>query len=88
MQLLTGWDTFLLMAPFSVMLAAWMFRLDEIVAAPRKKRRRAFSLTDLNGRAAFTDPDGKPWKFAPEQPRWDSDRPMQWKTSPGRTALR
>lgn len=65
-QVLTGWDTFLLMAPFSALLAAWMFRLDEIVAAPRKKRRRAFSLTNLNGRAAFTDPDGKPWKFAPK----------------------
>lgn len=88
-QVLTGWDTFLLMAPFSALLAAWMFRLDEIAATPRKKHRRAFSLTNLNGRAAFTDPDGRPWKLAPKpsRPDWTSAG-IGGKLQSGRAALR
>jgi len=64
-DLLPGWDTALLMAPFAAFLAAWMFGLDELVAAPRRKRPRTFSLTDVKGNVAFTDPDGKPWRIAP-----------------------
>jgi hypothetical protein len=63
-SLLTGWDTTLLMAPFGALLGAWMFGLDELLTAPRARRRRSFSLTDLGGREALTDPDGRPWRVA------------------------
>lgn len=59
-NLLSGWDTALLMAPLAVMLAAWMFRLDELLASPRKRGRGH----NFSGRAALTDPDGKPWRVA------------------------
>jgi hypothetical protein len=65
-NLLSGWDTALLMAPFGVMLAAWMFGLDQLLALPRtRRRRRTFSLTAVDGRDALTDPDGKPWRIHP-----------------------
>jgi hypothetical protein len=64
-NLLCGLDTALLMTPFGIMLAAWMFGLDQRLASPRTKRRRAFSLTAVNGRAVLTDPDGKPWRIRP-----------------------
>lgn len=79
-SLLTGWDTALLMAPFGALLAAWMFGLDELLTAPRARRRRAFSLTNLNGREALTDPDGRPWKGAAGAGNRRSGRSRQWKS--------
>lgn len=76
-NLLSGWDTALLMAPFAVLLAAWMFRLDQLLAAPRARRRRAFSVTDVNGYAAPTDPDGKPWRNGSRAGR---NMRRRWKT--------
>ena len=73
-NLLTNWDTALLMAPFAAMLAAWMFGLDELLTAPRARRRRTFSLTDLNGREALTDPDGRPWKVAASREKGKATR--------------
>ena len=62
-------DTALLAAPFFAMLAAWMFGLDELLAAPRRKRRsRGFGLITREGRIVLTDPDGRPWSSAPPQP--------------------
>lgn len=61
--ILSGWDVVLLMAPFGVMLIAWMFRLDEVLASPRSRRRgRVFSTSEIRGRTAMTDPDGVPWR--------------------------
>jgi len=73
-SLLTGWDTTLLMAPFGALLGAWMFGLDELLTAPRARRRRAFSLTDLDGREALTDPDGRPWKVAASREKGKATR--------------
>jgi hypothetical protein len=73
---LGNWDTALLAAPFFAMLAAWMFGLDELLAAPRRKRRnRAFGHISQNGRTVLTDPDGKPWRSAPAPPGAASRRP-------------
>lgn len=75
-NLLSGWDTAVLMAPFAVFLAAWMFGVDHLLASPRARRRRAFSVTELSEGGALTDPDGKPWKSG------HSERPVRrrWKT--------
>lgn len=61
--ILSGWDIALLMAPFSVMLFAWMFRLDVLLASPKARRRRhVFSLKETRGCTTLTDPDGRPWR--------------------------
>lgn len=63
------WDTALLAVPFFAMLVAWMFGLDELLAAPRRKRRnRGFGFIHLKGRTVLTDPDGRPWRVAPLPP--------------------
>jgi hypothetical protein len=63
-SLLTSWDIALLMSPFFAMLAAWMFGLDRLLAAPRRRsHRRSFAQADQDGRLVFTDPDGRPWKM-------------------------
>jgi hypothetical protein len=59
-DLLTGWDTAILMAPFFGLLALWMFGLDERVTEPRDRpARRRFCYSDPNGRSEFCDPDGR-----------------------------
>ncbi|MFZ0392832.1 MAG: hypothetical protein WCF17_18410 [Terracidiphilus sp.] len=78
-NVLSEWDTALLMAPFVAMLAAWMFGLDELVFKPRAKRRARFSLTEANGRVAFTDPDGRPWKIAAGAGRRTAWGRRRWK---------
>jgi len=66
-NLLTGWDTAILMVPFLGLLAFWMFGLDERVAAPRvRSPGRSFCQAEGNGKPHGTDPDGKPWRGAPE----------------------
>jgi hypothetical protein len=63
-DLLSGWDTAILMAPFFGLLAFWMFGLDERVTAPREQStRRRFCQTDVNGRSRFCDPDGRTAKM-------------------------
>jgi len=85
-NLLTSWDTALLMAPFAVMLAAWMFGLDEVWATPRARRRRTFSLTDRGGGVALTDPDGRPWKPTVRRRAKQAERRSGGKVASGRTA--
>lgn len=63
-DLLSGWDTALVMAPFFILLAGWMFGLDERIASSKGlgPRPRAFSQIEHRGQAVMTDPDGRPWK--------------------------
>ncbi len=59
----SGWETFLLAAPFVGMVLVGVFRLDEIAANPKRKHGQRPRLTgnDENGRMLLTDPDGQPW---------------------------
>ncbi len=59
----SGWETFLLAAPFVGMVLVGVFRLDEIATSPKRKHGRRPRLTgnDENGRVLQTDPDGRPW---------------------------
>jgi len=62
----SGWETFLLAAPFVGMLLVGIFRLDAIAAAPRGKESplRHRPGIDKQGRMVLTDPDGRPWTGA------------------------
>ena len=62
----SGWETFLLAAPFVGMVLVGVFRLDEIAANPNHQRGRRPSLTgnDENGRLLLSDPDGRQWTEA------------------------
>jgi len=59
----SGWETFLLAAPFVGMVLVGVFRLDEIAANPRRQHGRRPGLTgnDENDRLLLSDPDGRPW---------------------------
>jgi hypothetical protein len=59
----SGWETFLLAAPFVGMILVGVFRLDEIAANHNRQRGRRPGLTgsDENGRLLLSDPDGRPW---------------------------
>jgi hypothetical protein len=62
----SGWETFLLAAPFVGMVLVGVFRLDEIATNSSRSQRPRFdgpSLNgpDENGRMLLTDPDGRPW---------------------------
>jgi hypothetical protein len=57
-----GLDTLLLGVPLVCLLLTGYFRLDQIVAAPKRtKRPKPAFLLDKGGRALMTDPDGRPW---------------------------
>jgi len=59
-----GFDTLVIAVPFVSVLLIGHFRLDQIIAAPRRKTKPmapAFRL-DERGRMLMTDPDGRPWK--------------------------
>lgn len=59
----SGWETFLLAAPFVVMLLVGVFHLDEIAAASKRDpgSRQRQPGNDEHGRALLTDPDGRSW---------------------------
>jgi hypothetical protein len=59
----SGWDTALYAVPVILMLVAGVFRLDELVAAPREASRRHRGPTgvDENGEPMLSDPDGRPF---------------------------
>ena len=65
----SGWETFLLAAPFVGMILVGVFRLDEIAANPNRQRSRRPGLNgnDENGRLLLSDPDGRPWAEATNQ---------------------
>jgi hypothetical protein len=59
----SSWDTAVLMVPFLGVLAMYMFRLDERLAAPKAtpKKRRFFCGVDPEDGPYLSDPDGQPW---------------------------
>ncbi|MGD0156152.1 MAG: hypothetical protein ABSB50_08640 [Terracidiphilus sp.] len=59
----SGWETFLLAAPFVGMVLVGVFRLDQIAANPRRDSERPHRLpgNDENGHVLLTDPDGRSW---------------------------
>lgn len=63
-ELVSGWDTTILIVPFLGILVMYLFRLDERFAAPKAppKNRRSFCGVDPMDRPYLSDPDGQPWR--------------------------
>jgi hypothetical protein len=62
----SGWETFLLAAPFVGMVLVGVFRLDEIATNSKRGQRPrfngpGFNGNDENGRMLLSDADGRPW---------------------------
>ncbi len=59
----SGWGNFLVAIPLVGILLMALFRLDEIIAAPRHDRpvHRPTGGCDENGNPLLSDPDGRPW---------------------------
>jgi hypothetical protein len=59
----SGWENFLVAVLFVGILLVGFFRLDEIIASPRRARavKPPFSGCDENGDLLLSDPDGRPW---------------------------
>ena len=56
----SGWGTFLVAVTFVGILLAGLFRLDEIIATPKRARagkRLSFNGCDENGNLVLSDPD-------------------------------
>lgn len=64
----SGWESFLVAVPCVGMLLVGIFRLDEIIASPNRRKavKRPASGCDQNGRLVLSDPDGRPWGVAPK----------------------
>jgi hypothetical protein len=66
----SDWDTLLVSIPFIFIMLAGIFRIDELLAAPKRKtaRRRPECGFDEHGKPYLSDPDGRPWKqkWSPE----------------------
>ena len=62
MILQSGWENVLLVIPFVGILLVNVFRLDEIIASPKRSTtaRRPLSGCDENGDPLLCDPDGRP----------------------------
>lgn len=74
----SGWETFLLAAPFVGMVLVGVFRLDKIATNSSRGQRPSFNGpsfdgNDENGRMLLTDPDGGPWTDS--QPGFDASGP-------------
>lgn len=57
------WENLLVAVPFVGILLVALFRLDQIIAAPRRRKpvNRPACGCDENGRMLLSDPDGRPW---------------------------
>jgi hypothetical protein len=57
----SGRDMLLIAIPFAVLLVAVVFRLDEIIAAPKRALRQRRPLSGMNedGKPILSDPDGR-----------------------------
>ena len=67
-MLKSGWESIVVAVPFVLVMLAVIFRLDQLLAAPRGKKstmdpalNRPPCGVDKNGRIMLTDPDGRPW---------------------------
>jgi hypothetical protein len=68
----SGWETFLLAAPFVGMVLVGVFRLDKIATSSSSGHRPRFNGSDENGRMLLTDHDGQPW---PDSQCWPHSGP-------------
>jgi hypothetical protein len=59
----SGWENFLVAVPLVGLLLMTLFRLDEMLASPKRGRAvpRPACGCDENGRVLLSDPDGRPW---------------------------
>ncbi len=59
----SGWQTLLVAVPSVGILVVGLFRLDELIASPKRRKavKRPASGCDRNGRLLLSDPDGRPW---------------------------
>ena len=59
----SGWETFLYGVPVIFMLVVGVFRLDELIAAPKRgpRAQRLAVSVDENGKQMLCDPDGRPF---------------------------
>lgn len=59
----SGWEILLVAVPSVGMLLVGLFRLDELIASPRRRRavKRPASGCDQDGHLLLSDPDGRPW---------------------------
>lgn len=64
----SGWETLLVAIPFVGILLVGLFRLDELIASPKRRKaaKRPASGCDRNGRLLLSDPDGRPWGASPK----------------------
>jgi hypothetical protein len=62
----SGWGNFLIAVLFAGILLMCLFRLDGIIASPRRGRavNRPASGCDEDGRFLLSDPDGRPWSIS------------------------
>ena len=60
----SGWDTIVFGVPFIGLLLVGLFRLDELIVAPKHKTRahRPPAGVDTDGMQILCDPDGTPWR--------------------------
>lgn len=60
----SGWDALLIAIPFLGLMFIGFFRLDEVIAAPKRplKQRRMSGSLDQDGNPILFDPDGQPWR--------------------------
>jgi hypothetical protein len=59
----SGLENIVVAICFAGILLVGMFRLDEIIAAPKRAKavKRSVTGRDKNGQPVFSDPDGRPW---------------------------
>lgn len=60
----SGWETFLFAIPFLGILLVGLFRLDELISSPKRRRKTRKRITgvDHEGEPVLSDPDGRPWR--------------------------
>ena len=59
----SGWENFLVAVSFVGLVVVAFFRLDEIIASPKRDGtvKRCFCGSDGDGHLVLSDPDGRPW---------------------------
>jgi hypothetical protein len=60
----SGWQTAMVAIPFVFVMLVGVFRLDELIVAPKTsaRRQRLAVAIDEDGRTTLCDPDGRPWR--------------------------